>query len=189
MNRMKLLLAALAVCTAGVANAQTKWYIGGDLVRVTTKVDDKTGFNTSGTAEPMSLRLKSGSHTLPWLDIELQVVIPRDETYSARFGVTNKVSSSVIALFAKPHLLVNSVDIYGLFGFASSIHEFSGTFEGKQRATGVAYGVGAQYKATPKLAFSIDFTQYAKDNLPVTNAGGGIDVDTKAVGFGVNYTF
>jgi len=189
MNRLKWLLVALALCTAGVANAQTTWYIGGDIARVTTKVDDKTGLNTTGTAEATTLRLKSGAHVLPWLDLELQVAFPRSETYSRTAGTTNQVSSATTAFFARPHHQLGAFDLYLLAGFSSTIHEFKGTFEGKERAAGFAYGVGAQYKVTPKVGISLEWTQYAKDNLPVANAGGGIDTDTRAVGVGLNYTF
>lgn len=190
MKRMKLLLGALAACMAAAANAQVSWYIGGDIVRVETRIDDKTGVPPiiTGSAKATSLRLKGGAHVLPWLDTELQVIIPREETFSTA-GTANRVETGVVGFFAKPHYMVSQVDLYALFGFSSSTHEFSGVIAGADRATDISYGIGAQYKVSPKVAVSVDWTQYTKKNLPVSGLSGGIDVKTSAVGVGLNYTF
>ena len=194
MNKTKILLGGLGVCLAaftGAANAQAwTFYLGGDIVQLETKVDDKTGVPPiiTGSAKAPTLRLKGGAHVLPWLDIELQLVFARDETFSTAGG-TNKVETGVAGLYAKPHHQVGPVDLYALLGFASSTHEFSGVISGKETASDVSYGIGAQYKITPKWAVSIDWMQYTKKNLPVSGLSGGLDVKTSAVGVGLNYTF
>ena len=193
MKRMKLLLGGLGVClaaTASVANAQMTYYLGGDVVRVETKVDDKTGVPPiiTGSAKATSLRLRGGAHVLPWLDAELQWILPRSETYSTA-GTTNRVETGVLGVFAKPHYMVGPVDLYALFGFSSATHEFSGVIAGKENVTDISYGIGAQYKVTPKVAIAVDWTQYTKKNLAVSGLSGGLDVKTSAFGVGVNYTF
>ena len=194
MNRMRMLVGSLGLCLAaftGAAGAQQlTWYAGADLVRLETEVDDKTGVPPiiTGTAKATSLRLKGGTHVLPWLDIELQLILPRDETFSTEGGV-NKVETGVAALFAKPHHQIGPVDLYALIGFASSSQEFRGVLAGTQSSSDISYGIGAQYKFTPQLALSIDWTQYTKKNLEVSGLSGGLDVTVKAVGVGLNYTF
>lgn len=194
MNKTKMLLGGLGVCLAafsGAASAQQLgWYAGADMVRVETEVDDKTGVPPiiTGSATATSVRLKGGAHVLPWLDIELQLILPRDETFST-VGATNKVETGVVGLFAKPHHQVGPVDLYALVGFSSSTHEFRGVIAGEKSVSDISYGIGAQYKFTPKLALSIDWTQYTKKNLEVAGLSGGLDVSVKAVGVGLNYTF
>jgi len=52
----------------------------------------------------------------------------------------------------------------------------------------VAYGVGVQYPFTRDLSGSIDYVQYLKKKS-YPSAAGGVDVDVKAIGVGVTYTF
>lgn len=194
MDKMKMLLGGLGACLAaftGAAGAQQlTWYAGADIVRVETEVDDKTGVPPiiTGSATATSLRLKGGAHVIPWLDIELQWILPRDETFST-VGAVNKVETGVLGLFAKPHHQVGPVDLYALVGFSSATHEFSGVISGSKSVFDLSYGIGAQYKFTPKLALSIDWTQYTKTNLEVAGLSGGLDVSVKAIGVGLNYTF
>jgi opacity protein-like surface antigen len=194
MNRMQMLLGGVGLGLAAFAGAagaqQLTWYAGADLVRLETEVDDKTGVPPiiTGTASTPSLRLKGGAHVLPWLDIELQLILARDETFSTE-GTTNKVQTGVAGIFAKPHHQVGPVDLYALVGFSSSSHEFSGVIAGSKSVSDISYGIGAQYKFTPKLALSIDWTQYTKKNLEIAGLSGGLDVTVKALGVGLNYTF
>ena len=194
MDKMKILLGGLGVCLATVAGAasaqQLTWYAGADMVRVETKVDDQTGVPPiiTGSATATSLRFKGGAHVIPWLDIELQWILPRDETFST-IGAVNKVETGVVGLFAKPHHQVGPADLYALIGFSSSTHEFSGVIAGSKSVSDISYGIGAQYKFSPKLALSIDWTQYTKKNLEVSGLPGGLDVSVKAIGVGLNYTF
>jgi opacity protein-like surface antigen len=60
---------------------------------------------------------------------------------------------------------------------------------GTQSEAGVAYGVGVQYAFTSNLSGSIDYVQYLRKKNFATSAGGGVDVDVKAIGVGVTYTF
>lgn len=195
---MKLALGVLSLCLAALSSGATaqqlSWYLGAELASVRTKVDDKTGTdpNLSGTARANGLRLKAGTHVLPWLDVELQFILPRDETYStvtfAGNTIVSKVETGVVALFAKPHHQVGPVDLYALVGFSTSTHEFSGGLGGEQKATDISYGVGMQYKFTPKLALSIDWARYTKKDFPVFG-GGSVGAEVSAFGVGLNYTF
>jgi opacity protein-like surface antigen len=190
----KILLAGLglglAAFAGGASAQQMGWYAGADVVSVETEVDDKTGVAPiiTGSAEALSLRLKGGAHVLPWLDIEVQVILPRDETFSTTGG-TSKVATGVFGLFAKPHHQVGPVDLYALVGFSSASHKLSGVVEGSKSVSDISYGIGAQYKLSPKLALSIDWTRYTKKNLEVSGLSGGLDVTTSAVGIGFNHTF
>lgn len=191
MDKMKIMLGLCLAVFAGAASAQQwSWYAGGDLVKVETEVDDKTGVPPiiTGSAEVVSLRLKGGANVLPWLAVELQVIFPRSETFSTTGG-TNKVETGVVGLFAKPHHQIGPVDLYALVGFSSASHEFSGVISGSKSVSDISYGIGAQYKLSPRLALSIDWTQYTNKNLEVTGLSGGLDVTTSAIGVGLNYTF
>lgn len=194
MKAIKIVLGGMGLCLAaftGAASGQSlSWYAGADVVSLETEVDDKTGVPpiVSGTAKAPTLRLKGGAHVLPWLDVELQLILPRDETYSTAGG-TNRVETGVVSLFAKPHHAIGPVDLYALVGFSSSSQEFSGVIAGKQSSSDISYGIGAQYKFTPQLAVSIDWTQYTKKNLEIPGLSGGLDVSVKALGVGLNYTF
>ena len=187
----KLLAIALGTAAAiGVAHAAPPaFYIGGDAVGLTTKIDDKTGGNASGSAKATTLRLRGGAHILDWLDAEFHFVVPQDKTYSTAGTSSNKSRTTVAAVFAKPNVNVGPVNLYGLVGFASAKVDFSGgSVSGAQSERGVAYGVGVQYPFTRNLSGSIDYVQYLKKNYPVS-AAGGLDVDVKAIGVGVTYTF
>jgi opacity protein-like surface antigen len=191
MSKKLLAIALGTAATIGVARAAPPvFYIGGDLVGLTTKIDDKTGANTSGSAKGSAVRLRGGAHILDWLDAEFHVALsPQDKTYSTTGASSNKSRTTVSAVFAKPNINVGPVNLYGLVGFASVKVDFSGSVvSGTQSEGGAAYGVGVQYPFTGNLSGSIDYVQYVKKNYP-TSAGGGLDVDVKAIGVGVTYTF
>jgi len=190
-GKMKKLL-AIALGTAamvGVAHAAPPtFYAGGDIAGFTSKIDDKSGIapDVSGSAKATTLRLRGGMHILDWLDAELHIVLPKDKEYSTTLGVSNKVKTTVVGLFAKPNTNVGPVNLYGLLGFAQSKMDFSGgvVSTSSQNESGVAYGVGVQYPFTKNLSGSIDYVQY----LPKKSVS-FLDVDNKAFGVGVTYTF
>jgi opacity protein-like surface antigen len=186
----KLLAIALGTAAAiGVAHAAPPtFYAGGDIVGLTTKIDDKSGIapDVSGSAKTTTLRLRGGMHILDWLDAELHLVLPQDKTYSTTLGVNNKVKTQVFAAFAKPNVNLGPVNLYGLVGFAQSSMDFSGgvVSTSSQNKSGVAYGVGVQYPFTRNLSGSIDYVQYlSKKSISF------LDVDNKAFGVGVTWTF
>jgi predicted porin len=188
-------LLAIALGTAamiGVAHAAPPvFYIGGDAVGSTTKIDDTTGSNTSGSAKATALRLRGGAHILDWLDAEFHVALsPTDKTYSTTGTSSNKSRTTVAAAFAKPNVNVGPVNLYGLVGLASTKVDLSGSLmTGTQSERSVAYGVGVQYPFTRDLSGSIDYVQYLKKKSYPVSGVGGVDVDVKAIGVGVTYTF
>jgi len=186
-NAVGLALAAVL----GTANADPiSWYVGGDLVQLETKVTDQTGIPpiVTGSAKATSLRIKGGMHILPWLDAELQGILPSEETYST-IGTTNKVETTVVALFAKPNTNLGPVNVYALLGLAGTGVRFSGVLDGDKSFSDVAYGLGAQYKVNRHFAVSAAWTHYGKKNLGLAGLPGGIDVEVNAFGVGANYTF
>ena len=190
MNKKLLAIALGTAATIGVAHAAPPtFYIGGDVVGLTTKIDDKTGGNASGSAKGATLRLRGGAHILDWLDAEFHFVVPpQDKTYSTT-GTANKTRTTVAAVFAKPNVNVGPVNLYGLVGFASARVGFSGnSVSGTDTERGVAYGLGVQYPFARNLSGSVDYVHYLKKNYPAS-AAGGLDVDVKAIGVGVTYTF
>jgi opacity protein-like surface antigen len=184
------ILALIVIGTAatiGVAHAAPPtFYAGGYIVGLTTKIDDRSGIppNVSGSAKTTTLRLKGGMHILDWLDAEFHIVLPQDKTYSTTGSFTNKEKTTVVGVFAKPNVNVGPVNLYGLVGFAQTKLELSGGAIGSETKSGVAYGVGVQYPFTRNLSGSIDYVQY----LPKKSIS-FLDVDTKAIGVGVNWTF
>lgn len=192
MNRT-ILASAAGLClaaSAGLAQAQSKWYVGGDIVQLETKVTDQTGVppNVTGSAKATTLRLKGGGHLTSWLDLELQGIFPSEETYS-NAGTTNKVETSVFAVLAKPNADLGPVNLYGALGWASNKVKFSGVLAGDQSFGDFAFGVGAQYKFNRNLAVSADWMRYGKKNLAVGGLAGGVDVEVRAAGIGLSYTF
>jgi opacity protein-like surface antigen len=192
MSKKLLAIALGTAATIGVAHAAPPtFYAGGDIIGLTTKIDDKTGVppDMSGSAKATTLRVRGGAHFLDWLDAELHVVLPQDKDFSTTFGVTNKAKTSIVGAFAKPNVNVGPVNLYGLVGFATTTVNLSGgKVTGSQSKSGVAYGAGVQYPFTRNLSGSIDYVQYVKKSYPVSGAG-GLDVDAKAIGVGVTYTF
>ncbi|HYS84433.1 MAG TPA: porin family protein [Bradyrhizobium sp.] len=189
MSKKLLAIALGTAATISVAHAaQPTFYAGGDITALTTKIDDKSGIapDVSGSAKATTLRLRGGMHILDWLDAELHLVLPQDKTYSTTLGVDNKVKTTVVGLFAKPYVNAGPVSFYGLLGLAQSKMDFSGgvVSTSSQNESGVAYGVGVQYPFTKNLSGSIDYVQY----LPKKSVS-FLDVDNKAFGVGVTYTF
>lgn len=183
--------AALLALATGAAQAQpVSWYLGADIVQLTTDIDDKTGVPpiVTGSAKATTLRLKGGAHLLNWLDAEVHWIIPSSETYSTA-GTTNKAETNVLALLAKPKARFGQLGVYGLLGIASTSTELSGVVVGDESATDLAYGLGLEYAFTRNLAGTIDYTRYSKKNFPVGGLSGGLDVDVSALGVGIAYTF
>ena len=191
MSKELLAIALGTAATIGMAHAAPPtFYIGGDVVGLTTKIDDKTGANTSGSAKGATLRLRGGAHVLDWLDAELHFVLPpQDKTYSTT-GTSNNSRTTVAAAFAKPNVNVGPVNLYGLLGLANTKVDISSSvIAGTRSEVAVAYGVGVQYPFTGNLSGAIDYVQYlSKKNYP-TSAAGGLDIDVKAIGVGLTYTF
>jgi len=193
-SQKKILASALGVflaVTVSAAKAEpVRYYLGADFIQLKTKIDDKTGVPpiVTGTAKAATLRLKGGAHVLSWLDVELQAVLPRTETYSTA-GTKNTAKTSVAAMFAKPNTNLGPVNIYGLLGFSSATVELSGAVSGKKTISGVAYGAGAQFAFTRNFAASIEWTQYNKKNIDVAGFSGGLDANISALGAGIVYTF
>jgi len=190
MSKKLLAIALGTAATIGVAHAAPPvFYVGGDVASLTTKIDDSTGSNTSGDAKATTFRLRGGAHILDWLDVELHFVVPHEKTYSTTGISSNKARTTVGAVFAKPNVNVGPVNLYGLVGLASAKVDFSGgSVSGTQSERGAAYGVGVKYPFTSDLSGWIDYVHYLKKNYP-TSAAGGLDVDIKAIGVGVTYTF
>ncbi len=116
-------------------------------------------------------------------------MVPHEKTYSTTGISSNKARTTVGAIFAKPNTNVGPVNLYGLVGLASAKVDLSGgSMSGTQSERGVAYGVGVQYPFASNISGSIDYVHYLKKNYPVS-AAGGVDVDVKAIGVGVTYTF
>jgi opacity protein-like surface antigen len=191
MSKKLLAIALGTAATVGVAHAAPPgFYIGGDVAGVTTKIDDKTGGNASGSAKGTTVRLRGGAHILDWLDAEFHFVAPsQGKTYSSAGASSNKSRTTIGAVFAKPYVNVGPVNVYGLVGFAGAKVDFSGgSASGAQSERGVAYGIGVQYPFTSNLSGSIDYVQYVKKkNYPAV--AGGFDVDVNAISVGVTYTF
>jgi opacity protein-like surface antigen len=187
---MKLLAIAIGTAaTIGVAHAAPPtFYVGGDVVGLTTKIDDVSGIapDMSGSAKATTLRLKGGAHFLDWLDAEIHLVVPQDKTYSTT-GVANSAETSVFAVFAKPNINVGPVNLYGLVGFSKVTIDLSGLVTGSESETGVAYGAGVQYAFTRNLSGSIDYVQYLKKSD--FGGAGFFDVNVSSIGVGVTYTF
>src|ERR1700741_1036241 len=79
----EIIAGALFILAAGTAQAQgTRFYIGADVAKVKTNVEDKTGIPpiVSGEADATTLRLKGGAHFTSWFDLELQLLFPSEET-------------------------------------------------------------------------------------------------------------
>ncbi len=192
MSKKLLAIALGTAATVGVAHAAPPgFYIGGDVVGETTKIDDKTGGNASGSAKATTVRLRGGAHILDWLDAELHFVVPaQGQTYSTTGASSNKSRTTIGAAFAKPNVNVGPVNLYGLIGFAGTKVDFSGgSGSGAQSERGVAYGIGVQYPFTSNLSGSIDYVQYVKKKNYPASAAGGFDVDVNAISVGVTYTF
>src|SRR5205814_3811937 len=74
-------------------------------------------------------------------------------------------------------------DALPIFDLSSSV------ITGTRSEVALAYGVGVQYPFTGNLSGAIDYVQYlSKKNYP-TSAAGGLDIDVKAIGVGLTYTF
>ena len=193
MNKKILVIALGAAVTATIGVAQAArptFYAGGDIIRVTTKIDDKNNVppDVSGSAKAITLRLKGGVRLLEWLDAEVHIVLPQSETYS-NAGGANMVETTVIGLFAKPYVNVGPVNIYALAGLARTNVSFDGNIIGSAIKSDLAYGAGVQYVFTKSISASADYTHYLKTNLPLVFSAGGLDVNVNAIGVGVTYTF
>ena len=200
MNRKTSLVKAIAVlsmtsltATPGLLQAagSMDFYAGGDVVQITSEV--RPAGNVTGEFTTQHLRLKGGMNVINWLAIEAQLVSDADGT-DAAFG--GKYSTGIIlGVFAKPHVTVGPVDLYGLLGFATAEATLDCTpsCPPKWKATldGVAYGLGAQYIVTKQLKVSLDYMVYHDGSTTYDDGLFPFDANTKTSGFGlgVNYIF
>lgn len=191
---MRPLCAALLVLAigAGTAHAEPeRFYLGADLVRLTTRVEDRSGVppDVTGKANVSTLRLKFGGGIFDWLDVESHLVVPQDEAYSHSF-VANTVQTGGLALFLKPRLVVGRASLYGLLGFPEAWIDLGGSKVGHsgQYTSSLSYGLGAQWRFTRNLSATIDYTHYYRERIEV-DGGGSLDVDLSAIAFGLAYSF
>ena len=184
--------------TPGISQAAggVDFYAGADLVQLTSELDVNVVPPESFKFTTQHLRLKGGLNATRWLAVEAQLVSPADDTDTDSIGDKYKHDTGIIlGIFAKPHVTVGPVNLYGLLGYATAEATFdcSPTCPPKWKATlsGLAYGLGAQYLVTKKLKVSLDYMVYHDGS--VTYDDGlfpfKVDQNTSGIGVGVNYTF
>jgi opacity protein-like surface antigen len=202
MNRKTSLVKAVAVLSmAGLTAAPglsqaaggMSFYAGGDVVQLTT---DGGAFGESVKFTTQHLRLKGGMNVISWLAIEAQLVSDADDTDTDGLGNTWKHDTGFIfGVFAKPHVTVGPVDLYGLLGYATAeaTLDCSPSCPPEWDATldGLAYGLGAQFLVTKQLKISLDYMVYHDDSTTYDDGFFPFDADVKTsgLGLGVNYTF
>jgi opacity protein-like surface antigen len=200
MNRKTSLVKAVAVLSmAGLTAAPglsqaaggMDFYAGADVVQLTSET---SAFGSSSDFTTLHLRLKGGMNIINWLAVEAQLVSDADDTDNA-IGFKHS-TGFILGIFAKPHVTVGPVDLYGLLGYATAEASLEcdpacGAPKAKATLDGVAYGLGAQYLVTKQLKVSLDYMVYHDDSATYDGGIYVIMVDTKTsgIGLGVNYTF
>lgn len=202
LNRKTSLVSALAALSmAGLATAPglsqaagggISFYAGGDLVQITSDVTPEGISSADFTTQ--HLRLKGGMNVTNWLAVEAQLVSDADESNSTD-GAKHS-TGFILGIFAKPHVTVGPVDLYGLLGYATAeatldCAPVSCPPEWKATLDGVAYGLGAQYLVTKQLKVSLDYMVYHDGSTTYDDGLFPFKADTKTsgIGLGVNYTF
>lgn len=184
----------VAVNASGAEGERLPFYLGADLVRLTTRVDDRTEVapKISGSAAGTTLRLRGGAHLYPWLDAEFESVLSANATYSTT-GSANTVRANVFGAFTKPKITFGHLELYARLGASSTTLEFVGTKTsdriGKTATSGFAYGAGAQYVLNRNIRTSVDYSQYNKGKLDAANTPDGLGVAVRALSLGITYTF
>ena len=202
MNRKTSLVKAIAVlsmtsltATPGLLQAagSMDFYAGGDVVQITSEV--RPAGNVTGEFTTQHLRLKGGMNVINWLAIEAQLVSDAEDSDTNPAVSATHSTGFILGIFAKPHVTVGPVDLYGLLGYATAEATIDcvPSCPPKWKATlgGVAYGLGAQYLVTKQLKVSLDYMVYHDGSATYDDGLFPITADTKTsgLGLGVNYTF
>ncbi len=197
-SHLKVIGIASLIGFSGIAgNVQAAgFYAGADLVQLDSELDFLTPGIPKEKYTTSHLRLKGGIEATNWLSVEAQLLTGADDTAVDIFGDTYSYDTGMIfGIFAKPHVIIGSFDLYGLVGYATADAEYdcSPSCPPKLKATlnGVAYGAGAQFLLTKNLKISLDYMMYhdGKENASDGIVSGPVDVTTSGFGLGVNYTF
>jgi opacity protein-like surface antigen len=187
---MKLLGFVALLGAAGISGTAQAGgvYAGADLVQLDSELDFTLLGSPKEKYTTNHLRLKGGIEATNWLSVEAQLLTGADDTAVDIFGDTYSYDTGMIfGIFAKPHVTIGSVDLYGLLGYATADAEYdcvpSCPPGAKASLDGVAYGFGAQFLATKNLKISLDYMSYydGEENF--------IDVTTSGFGVGANYKF
>ena len=169
------------------------FYAGADVVQLTSKLTAPASVPPSVDFTTQHLRLKGGMNVTNWLAVEAQLLSSASDT-DIVVG-TQLDTGNILGIFAKPHVTVGPVNLYGLLGYATAnaTSDCSPSCPPKLKATlsGLAYGLGAQYLVTKKLKVSLDYMVY--HDAEVTYDDGlfryEVDQKTSGIGVGMNYTF
>jgi opacity protein-like surface antigen len=172
------------------------FYAGGDVVQITSEVTPTSFVAPAAEITTQHLRLKGGMNVTDWLALEAQLVSDADDADdSPGVGVSHS-TGIILGVFAKPHVTVGPVDLYGLLGYATAeatldCSPVSCPPEWKATLEGMAYGLGAQFLATKQLKISLDYMVYFDGSTTYDDgiAPFSADTTTSGLGLGVNYTF
>lgn len=173
-----LLAAAAIAMTLGsgmaMAQAQTPWYVGGDVAKSSQRVG---GDSQKRSADSYSI---FGGYKL-------------NQTFAVEAGYTDLGSTNFNGIGAKNKVysldgiarapLGNSFGVYGKVGVAYAERDFNSGL-GDTDKTGLKLGVGVDYALTQNVTLRAEATRY--NNLPTAN---GFDKKADRLGVGLAYQF
>jgi opacity protein-like surface antigen len=199
-HKIKIAAISSVIGLAGiVGTAQAGGYMGMDLVQLDSELGGWTGIfagEPTYTYTTTHLRIRGGIDTTNWLAVEAHIVSSADDSSpDAIGGKMNHDTGVILGIFAKPHVSIGRVDLYGLLGFATADAEYdcSPTCPPKWKATlsGMAYGLGAQINMSKNFGISLDYMSY-HDGRETYNDGffpTTVDQTTSGLGAGINIKF
>lgn len=192
-NVASVLLLASACGFASNATAGN-WYAGGDIVSLVSEVRFTSGETVE--FETAHLRLKGGYEFTDFLAVEGQVVTPADdEQNTTTHGLTVYDVGPTVGIFAKPHLPLGPLDLYGLVGYSrtyAAIDCTTGCYDPDTTLEGISYGAGLQFYATDKIRISADYMAYFDDDASYDDwwvTPLRVDQKNTAIGIGLNFAF
>jgi opacity protein-like surface antigen len=153
-----------------------------------------SGYNFNVDADDYSaIMLQAGYKFNDYVALEGRYWIGLTDGDWSAFGNTFDSEVSAWGIYVKPmYPITDSLDIYGLLGYADVDADHAGTTLPDANFDGFSWGVGAAYSFTENIAIFVDYTAFQDDDFQYTTSGGvtgTFEHEIDSINFGVTYTF
>ena len=157
-----------------------------------------SGLNFNVDADDYSaIMLQAGYKFNDYVALEGRYWIGLTDGNWSAFGDTFDSEVSAWGIYVKPmYPITDSLDIYGLLGYAEVDADHAGTTLPDANFDGFSWGVGAAYSFTENIAIFVDYTAFQDDEFQYTHTlqngssvTGTFEHEIDSINFGVTYTF
>ena len=158
------------------------FYVGVGYACLDARQTDAPSINPTVNDVFDAVMLKAGYKFNEYIAAEARVTLGFEETVVSDMVLNHDSSMSTWGIYAKPmYPVTDSVDVYGLLGYASSEYDLS--IASVDDSDGFSWGLGVEYAFTNQISAFVDYTSlYQNSNTPS-------DDYIQSFSLGLGYTF